>query len=157
MTTTNALDITGTGYVSYNGSGTFNERTMTAGTGITITNGTGVSGNTTFNAVGAGLTWSDQGTSFAAAVNNGYFVTAAAAATMPASPAEGDTIAFYATTSGACTVTGNTGQVLEIGNTSSASAGTAASTKAGDSVTFTYRTTGTTWWGRAVQGSWTVT
>lgn len=156
MTTTNALDITGTGYVSYNGAGTFNERTMTAGAGITITNGTGVSGNTTFSATGGGVTWSDQSTSFAAVVNNGYFVTAVATATMPASPAEGDTIAYYATTSGVLTVTGNTGQFMAIGNTTGAAAGTAKSTKAGDSVTFTYQSATTTWWGRAVQGSWTV-
>jgi hypothetical protein len=41
----NDLNISETGFVSHNGAGIFHGRTLTAGTGITITNGTGVSGD----------------------------------------------------------------------------------------------------------------
>ena len=156
-TAANAINVSTGGVIAFDGTATFNSRTITAGAGITVSNGSGVSGNPTITATGQGMTWTDQSTSFNAVASNGYFSTGTLAATLPASPSEGDTIAFVATSTNVCTITGNTGQVIQLGTVSSAAAGTCASNKAGDSITLTYRSTGTTWWGRAVQGTWTIT
>ena len=50
--------------------------TLTAGTGVSITN---AAGSITVNAKGGGLTWSTIGASGALAINNGYICTAGAA------------------------------------------------------------------------------
>lgn len=49
----NDLNISDPGYVSHNGSGVFRGRTFQAGTGINITNGDGISGNTTISSTAA--------------------------------------------------------------------------------------------------------
>src|SRR6185369_10362256 len=49
----NALNITESGYVVFDGIDTFHGRTFQAGTGITISNASGVSNNTTISATGA--------------------------------------------------------------------------------------------------------
>jgi hypothetical protein len=67
--------------------------TLTAGTGVTITNG---AGSITVNAAGGGLTWTVvTGTTQAAAVNNGYIANNAGlvTVTLPAVSAVGDTVA----------------------------------------------------------------
>lgn len=127
--------------------------TIAAGTGITVTNG---AGSITIAANGAGFPYTDESTSFSAVSNNGYFVTGTATATMPASPSQGDRITFILDTTNVLTVTANTGQVLRIGSTVSASAGTAASNARGDSVTFIYRSSDTAWIAMSVIGTWTV-
>lgn len=107
---------------------------------------------------GGGLTWSDQSTSFNAAKNNGYFVSNTATATMPASPSNGDTIAFIVDTTSILTITANTGQTIRIGTSVSASAGTAASNSRGDSLTLVYRTSTTSWICLgSPEGTWTIT
>lgn len=155
----NALNIATAGYVVFDGTATFSGRTFQAGTGISLTNASGVSGNTTIATTGTLIgTWTDEATSFSALKNNGYFVTANATATLPASPAQGDTIAFNVdSASGILTITANTGQVISVGKVTSASAGTAASNFTGDSIVLVYRTSDTSW--RAIQsvGTWTVT
>ena len=67
--------------------------TLTAGTGVSITNG---AGSITVNALGGGLTWTVvTGTTQAAAVNNGYIANNAGlvTVTLPATSAVGDTVA----------------------------------------------------------------
>lgn len=128
--------------------------TLTQGTGITITNG---NNSITIAATGAGLSWTDQSTSFAAAVNNGYFVTGTATATLPASPSQGDTIRFIVDAANVLTVTANTGQFIRVGSSVSASAGTAASNARGDALTIVYRSSDTTWLTMSSMGVWTVT
>jgi hypothetical protein len=49
----NSLNITETGFQSFDGVSVFKGRTLTAGAGITISNGTGVSGDPTFTASGS--------------------------------------------------------------------------------------------------------
>lgn len=158
-TPANDLNITQAGYVVFDGTATFSGRTFQAGSGITLTNASGVAGNTTIAATATVIgTWTDEAISFAAVKGNGYFVTANATATMPASPSQGDTIAFVVdSASGILTVTGNTGQKLQIGKAISATAGTAASNFNGDSVTFVYRASDTTWFATNVIGTFTVT
>jgi hypothetical protein len=129
--------------------------TLTAGTGITITNG---QNSITIASSGSVSTWTDEATNFAAAANNGYFVTATAIGTLPASPSQGNTIAFAVdSVSGILTITANTGQKIRIGTALSASAGTAASNFDGDSVTLVYRASDATWISTSVIGTWTVT
>jgi hypothetical protein len=66
--------------------------TLTGGTGISITNG---AGTITINATGTANTWTPETTSFNAAPNNGYVITAgsgAVTATLPTNDALGDTV-----------------------------------------------------------------
>ena len=128
--------------------------TLTAGAGVSIVNG---SNSITISSSGAISTWTDEATSFAAAVNNGYFVTGTATATLPASPSQGDRVGFAVDTTNILTIQANTGQVIRIGSSPSASAGTAVSTARGDSVALVYRTADTTWIATSVIGNWTVT
>lgn len=68
--------------------------TLTAGTGVTITNG---AGSITVNAAGGGLSWSVvTGTTQAMAVNSGYIANNAGqvTATLPAVSAVGDIVAI---------------------------------------------------------------
>lgn len=131
MATNNAVNISASGLVKYDGAGTFtgvtvtqhavllggasngitslaltngqlaigstgadpSAATLTAGTGVTISNG---AGTITINAAGGGLSWSTvTGTTQTAAVNNGYIANNAGVVTvtLPASAAVGDVIA----------------------------------------------------------------
>jgi hypothetical protein len=128
--------------------------TLTAGTGITISN---AGGSITINSTG-GLTWTDNSGTFTAASNNGYFITAASTPTLPAAPNEGDEVSFILDAAATVTITGNTGQKIRIGNTISAAAGTCAASVRGSAVDLIYRTTGTTWFANsAPEGTWTLT
>lgn len=127
---------------------------LTAGTGIGITNG---AGSITINSTGAGLTWSDTSGALAALSNHGYFTTAASTPTLPAAPANGDVISFILDAAATCTITGNAGQPIRLGNTASAAAGTCVSAVQGNSITLVYRSTNTTWLAIASIGSWTLT
>ena len=55
MPTSNDLNISQSGYVAFDGLATFTGRTFQAGTGVTITNGDGVSGNTVIGLTGGGI------------------------------------------------------------------------------------------------------
>ena len=104
--------------------------------------------------------WTDEATSFSAVAGNGYFITAASVvATLPASPTQGQTIAFASdsATASSLTITASAGQVIRLGTTASAAAGTAVNTQRGDSITLVYRTSDTTWIATQAIGSWNVT
>lgn len=130
--------------------------TLTAGTGIAITN---AANSITIATTGSEVVWTDEGTNFNALSGNGYFVTATATATLPASPSQGNTIYFAVdSASGILTITANTGQTIRVGSAISASAGTCASNKNGDSITLVYRSSDTTWISiGSPQGTWTIT
>jgi hypothetical protein len=55
MTASNALNISQAGYVVFDGVYTFSGRTFQAGAGITLTNASGVAGNTTIAVSGTGV------------------------------------------------------------------------------------------------------
>jgi hypothetical protein len=103
------------------------------------------------------FSWIDKAISFAASAGYGYFVTAAATATLPAAPNQGDTIAFAIDTGvGTLTIQANALQFINIGNTTSAAAGTATSIFTGDSVTLVYRSVSKTWKSISSIGNWTI-
>jgi hypothetical protein len=192
VATNNALNITASGLVKYDGAGTFTAvtvtnhaaligaasngitstlltngqlligntgndptaATLTAGTGVTIAN---AAGSITINAAGGGITWSDTSGVVTSAVNNGYFLSAAATPTLPASPAEGDVVAYVVDAAALVTITGNTGQRIRLGNTLSAAAGTCATSTQGNAIYLVYRSSGTTWFAISAVGSWTIT
>lgn len=120
---------------------------LTAGTGVAITN---ASNSITIAVTGGGLTWSTitAGT-LAAAINNGYVLnhaSTACVATLPATAAEGSVIAFQGLAgSGGFTITANTGQTIQFGNTSTSSAGSLSSTNAGDTLWLVCGVANTTW------------
>lgn len=129
--------------------------TITAGAGISITNG---ANSITISASSANLPWSDEGGSFSALSNNGYFVTAVATASLPASPAQGDVIKFILDSASTLTIQASTGKIIRIGAAVSAASGTAASSGTrGDAVALVYRSANTTWIAEDVIGTWSVT
>jgi hypothetical protein len=129
--------------------------TLTAGTGVAITN---ASNSITIAVSTSGTPWSDQSGAYAAAVNNGYFITAVSTPTLPSTAVEGDMISFVVDTASICTITANAGQKIRIGTALSAAAGTAANNSQGDSIRLVYRAADTTWFSvGAPQGNWTVT
>lgn len=132
------------------------QTTITAGTGISVTPSGGI---ITIAATGSEVAWTDKAVSFNVVSGNGYFITATATATLPASPSQGNVISF-AVDAAATTLTiqANTGQFIRIGTAISASAGIATNNARGDSVTFVYRSSDTSWIAvTAPQGTWTVT
>ena len=121
---------------------------------VTINSSTGQLGVQASTVVTA---WTDEGVSFNAAAGNGYFSTAAITATLPAAPAQGTKISFIVDSASALTIQANTGQILRLGATTSAAAGTAASTARGNSITLVYRVSDTTWIALSSIGTWTLT
>jgi len=120
---------------------------ITAGTGISITN---APNSITIASTGGGLTWSTiTAATLAAAINNAYVLNHAATpcvVTLPLTAALGSKMSFRGLAgSGGWTVTANTGQTIQFGNTSSSSAGSWSSTNAGDSCDVECIFANTTW------------
>lgn len=150
MATNNSINARGTGYAVYDGAGTWSGRTFQAGTGITITNGSGTAGNTTIASSGAGFTWTDvTGTTQSAAVNNGYFADNAGqvTVTLPATAAIGDMVWVVGKGSGGWKVAQNSGQTIHFGslNTTTGAGGSLASTNQYDAVLLVCSVTNTDW------------
>lgn len=110
--------------------------TLTAGTGISITNG---AGSITINGSGGGLSWTDvTGTTQAMAVNNGYTANNAGLVTLtlPTTAAYGTTMAVVGKGAGGWKIAQNSGQTIHFGfvNTTSGATGSLASTNQYDVV-----------------------
>jgi hypothetical protein len=101
--------------------------------------------------------WTDEATTFSAVSENGYFVTAASTANLPAGT-QGATIEFVNAGAGAAgiVVTANGTDIIQIGSAVSAAGGTATSNVSGDFLSLTYQLASTTWFGTGVQGTWPV-
>jgi len=109
----------------------------------------------TITVSGGGISWSDEAISFAAIVNEGYFVHGVATATLPAAPAQGDVVIINVDTASAVTIQANTGQLIVLGTAvMSATAGTCTNTNNGDSITLVYRDSTATWRAISVIGLW---
>ena len=130
--------------------------TITAGTGISVTNG---AASITIAGTTNALTYNDvSGTSQAAAVNNGYIISNASqtTVTLPATAAEGSVIAVQGKGAGGWILKANTGQTIQLGSSATSSAGTLTSTNQWDTVTVVCVTANTTWAASSVIGNLTV-
>lgn len=135
--------------------------------------GTAVSSGNNINVVGGGATstagsgntvtitstsnvvpWTDEAAGFTAAVNNGYFCTAALTALLPAAPTQGQIVIIECDTTGAVVVTANAGQFIRMGQTVTSVAGTATSSKRGDTLYLVYRSASQTWNSISTEGTW---
>lgn len=133
---------------------------LTAGTGVTITNG---SGTITIAATTAGFAWTDvTSATQALAVQNGYLTDRGAGVTytLPASAASiGDTIIIVGKL-GLTTIAQNAGQQILISSSSSTVGvgGSVAGTNVGDCITLVCITSGTSsvWRASSLVGNWTV-
>lgn len=127
---------------------------ITAGTGISITPG---ANTITISSTAGGFTWSDISGAFSPLSQNGYFITATATGTLPASPSNGDTINFFVDhASQVLTIQATGTQIIRMGTVVSAAAGSAVSTQRGDSVELVYRSTNTSWQAVDFVGTWIV-
>lgn len=134
-----------------------------AGQGIiTIAGGTGIStaasgpNTITISTTGGGSAWTDEAVSFTAAVNTGYFITAASViATLPTSAANGSDISFVSLVSSTFTIQAGAGQQIRIGASISSVAGSATTTQIGDSLELAYNSASSTWVAlSAPEGAW---
>ena len=109
--------------------------TLTAGTGISITNG---AGSISIKSTGGGMTWNTISSSGTLAINNGYICTAGGALSLalPAVSDIGDMIAVTLDGSTSWTITQPAGKQIRMGNiqTTLGVGGSLASTDQGDSV-----------------------
>ncbi len=108
---------------------------------------------------GGGFTWNDVSGAFSPLKNNGYFITGTATGTLPAAPAQGDTIKFFVDhASQLLTIQATAGKIIRLGSLVSSSGGTFVSTLQGDSVELTYRASDSCWCAIAGwSGTWTFT
>ncbi len=114
-------------------------------------------GNTvTITAVATIMTWTDKAINFTAAVNNGYFCTAALTATLPAAPTQGQVVIIETTVANAIVIQAAAGQIIKMGSAASSIAGTATSNAAGNSVYLVYRASDLIWYSISTEGTWTV-
>jgi hypothetical protein len=124
--------------------------TLTAGTGINITNGPG-------QITISHLLWSD---SAGGDLDNfrGYFATAAATYTLPEGEADGDSVEIVSQVGAGVVLTADGTDRIRIGSTLSSAGGTATSTAVGDALRLIFRLADTTWYqAPGSQGTWNVT
>ncbi len=123
-------------------------------TGQFLTSQGGGAAAMSWTPIAAVQTWSDEAITFSPTPQQGYFVTAAATANLPASPQQGDTISITTTTLSAVVIQAAGSQVLVDGPVSSTSGGTLTATSAGSSITLVYRGGDATWYASSSTGSW---
>lgn len=119
--------------------------TLTAGVGITITNG---AGTITISSTSGGIAWSNiAGTTQAAAVDSGYIIGNAAqtTVTLPAIAPIGSTVKVQGKGAGGWILAANTGQVIRFASQVTSSGGSLTSTNRYDSVEVINITADTEW------------
>jgi hypothetical protein len=112
--------------------------TLTAGTGVTITN---ASHSITINATGSGMTWTAISANQTLAINNGYICVSPGGAlslALPTTAAVGSIIEVTLDGATSWTITQGAGQQIRIGTsqTTSGAGGSLASTAQGNTVRF---------------------
>lgn len=128
------------------------------GSGAITVSGNPATHTLTITVAGGGFPWTDTSGAFSPAVENGYFITGTATATLPAAPAQGDTIEFNVIAAVVLTLQANAGQRVRAASNLSSVAGTCFSDGIiGDSITLVYRTADTTWHAQDFIGSYNVT
>jgi len=166
--TTIAVANGGTGQTSYtNGQllignttgNTLAKATLTAGTGISITNG---SGSITIASSGGGIRWTEvTGTSQAAAVNNGYITNNAGlvTVTIPTTAAVGSVVRVVGKGAGGWRIAQNASEIIHFGvfNTTTGTGGRLDSVNRYDAVELVCTVADTEWTVVSSQGNITVT
>jgi len=132
--------------------------TLTAGTGITVTNG---AGSITIDSTAGGVTWNEEtGTSATMVVDNGYIANNAGLVTLtlPATASVGDLIQVDGKGAGGWLIAQNAGQTVHFlaQSTTTGAGGSLASTTQYDCVTYRCITANTTWVVETVVGNLTV-
>ncbi len=114
-----------------------------------------VDANGFVSAITGAFKWNDVSGAFSPLPENGYFVTATATGTLPASPTQGQTIKFFVDNSSQfLTIQAAGSQIIRFGPLVSTAGGTAVSTQQGDSVELVYRTSDTCWCAINFDGTW---
>ena len=120
--------------------------TLSAGTGVTITNS---AGGITINAAGAGMTWTVETTNTSTAVNNGYISNSGSQLQflLPVTAAVGSIIGIAGIGSGGWIVTQNASQLIHLGSsvTTTGTGGSLASTNQYDSMLLLCVVANTAW------------
>jgi len=119
--------------------------TLTAGTGITITNAAGA---ITIDNTGAMISWANiSGTTQAAAINTGYVVGNAAQTTitLPATAPLGSIVEVAGKGVGGWILTANSGQTIQLGTVATTTGGTVTSSNQFDCIRVVCITADTTW------------
>jgi hypothetical protein len=130
--------------------------TLTAGTGISVTNGAGSISIAAVSPGGTYLTWQSITSNTTLAVNNGYIVSSGALSlALPSTATLGSVIVIALTAGTSWTVTQAAGQSIRVSNltTTTGASGTMSSSASGDSVMMVCTTANTTWTAYAVQGN----
>lgn len=132
--------------------------TMTAGTGVSITNG---AGSITINATGGGVTWTEvTGTSQAMAISNGYITNNAGLVTcsLPASSVVGAVIQVVGKGAGLWRISQGAGQQIHVGSTSTTvgAGGSVTALNRRDAISLVCTVADTEWTAFSTQGNLTV-
>ena len=154
------------GFVTLNASGVAETITGDSGGALSPTLGNwnilGRSGSKTSGS-GSTLTinsppFQSQGTSVAATLNTGYFISAAITMTLPSSATllDGDLFVFVCTTAGALVIQSIGSQKIRLGSNISSTGGTATSTAIGDSITLRFRAADGFFYATSSIGTWTL-
>ncbi len=102
-----------------------------------------------------GFPWTDVSGAFSPLKENGYFITGTATGTLPASPAQGDTIQFFVDhASQLLTIDAPGTQLIRMGSLVTSAGGTAVSTLQGDCCELVYRASNTCWCAVDFDGVW---
>lgn len=132
--------------------------TITAGTGISVTNG---AGSITIASATGGVTWTEvTGTSASLAVNNGYIANNAGLVTLtlPTTAVLGDTIRIIGKGAGLWKLAQNASQFVNIVNTTTTTGATGSltATEQFDCLTVTCTTANNGWTAQTIVGNFTV-
>jgi hypothetical protein len=111
---------------------------------------------TVFQVPVGGFNWSDQVAAYTAAASNGYFIIGNLTATLPAAPANGDTISWFVDGAFTVTIQATGAQTIKAASGTSAAAGSLVNTADGDSITLVYRSTNNRWCAIDQIGNWTI-
>lgn len=161
MATSNAINANSSGFVSYDGAGTFSGRTLQGGSNVTITNPDGIPGNPTISISGISSTIDVTGTTQAMSISTNYIADNASLVTftLPSTAILGDVIQVWGKGAGGWKITQAAGQQINIGKVPSTAGtgGSVASTNQFDTIELRCITAGaSTIWTSKVNGNITV-